>query len=224
MRKLGVVPTTAPKREMKFRIPKNQSLARFFLGPVGRIIVATLALFFILGLGIFTYFYARYSALIEEKLRVGPFANTARIFAPPSSIGAGDTTSPLEIAAQLRRSGYTETRGNPIGNYLLHPNSIEIFPGADSYFDQEAGVIKFAGGKITQIISLRDNTSRSQYQLEPQLITNVSGPDREKRRMVKFHDIPRVLVNAVISAEDKRFFQHSGFDPFRIIKVAYIDI
>jgi penicillin-binding protein 1B len=209
---------------MKFRIPKNQGLARFFLGPAGRIIVATLALFFIVGLGVFTYFYARYSALIEEKLRVGPFANTARIFAGPSSIGVGDVTSPPEIAAQLRRSGYTETRGNPIGTYLLHVNSIEIFPGADSYFDQEAGVIKFSGGRISQIISLRDNTSRSQYQLEPQLITNVSGPDREKRRVVKFRDIPPILVNAVISAEDKRFFQHAGFDPFRIIKVAYIDI
>ena len=31
--------------------------------------------------------------------------------------------------------------------------------------------------------------------------------------MVKFADIPTVLVDAVTSAEDKRFFQHAGFDP-----------
>ena len=41
---------------------------------------------------------------------------------------------------------------------------------------------------------------------------------------MKFGDIPQVLINAVTSAEDKRFFQHQGFDPFRIMKAAYVDL
>ena len=106
----------------------------------------------------------------------------------------------------------------------MQPNSLEIFPGRDSYFDQEPGVIKFADGKIRSIVSLQDNTPRPQYQLEPQLITSLSGPSREKRRFVRFRDIPPVLVQAVTSAEDKRFFQHSGFDPIRIVKAAYVDM
>ncbi|HEY1342001.1 MAG TPA: PBP1A family penicillin-binding protein, partial [Bryobacteraceae bacterium] len=132
--------------------------------------------------------------------------------------------TPAEIAVSLRRSGYTESRSNPVGYYQIHATGIEVFPGPDSYFDQEAGVIKFEKGKISQIFSLRDNTPRSQYQLEPQLITNLSGPEREKRRIVHFRDIPPVVVQAVTSAEDKRFFQHSGFDPIRIVKAAYIDL
>src|SRR6516162_6447025 len=194
---------------MKVRVPKNAGLAQFFLKPAGRALVIGFALVTILGLGVFTYLYSRYSRLIDEKLRAGPFANTAKLFAAPESVAVGDATSPAEIAAELRRGGYNESRSNPTGYYLLHPDSIEIFPGPDSYFDQEAGVIKFAGGKIAQIVSLEDNTSRSQYQLEPQLITNLSGPNREKRRNVKFDDIPKVLVDAVTSAEDKRFFQHN---------------
>src|ERR1051326_8345285 len=55
-------------------------------------------------------------------------------------------------------------------------------------------------------------------------MTNFAGPNREKRRMVRFNDIPKVLVEAVTSAEDKRFFQHGGFDPFRIIKSVYVDL
>jgi penicillin-binding protein 1B len=42
--------------------------------------------------------------------------------------------------------------------------------------------------------------------------------------MVKFHDIPKVLVEAVTSIEDKRFFQHAGFDPIRIMKAVYVDV
>jgi len=209
---------------MNLRIASSSALARFFLGPIGRIVIITSALFVILGLAAFTFFYAHFSRIIDEKLSAGPFANNAKIFAAPESVGVGDGTTPEAIAAQLRRSGYNESRTNPIGYYQLRPNQIEIFPGGESYFDQEAAVIKFAGGRIAQIISLQDNTSRGQYQLEPQLITNLSGLTREKRRMVKFADIPQVMVNAVVSAEDKHFFQHNGFDPVRIIKAAYVDI
>jgi penicillin-binding protein 1B len=209
---------------MKVRVPAASGLTRFALGPLGRFLIVGMALGAIVAVGVFTFFYARYSRLIDEKLRAGPFANSARIFAAPESVAVGDIGSPEDIAARLRRSGYSDSRRNPVGSYQLHPNSIEIFPGTDSYFDQEAGLIKFAGGRISQIVSLTDNTSRGEYQLEPQIITNVSGPSREKRRIVKFADIPRVLVDSVTSAEDKRFFQHAGFDPIRIIKAAYVDL
>ena len=209
---------------MNLRIPTNSALARFFLGPVGRILIMGSAVLLIAVLAVFTFFYARYSRIIDQKLRAGPFANNARIFAAPESVGVGDAISPNDIAAQLRRSGYTESRANPVGFYQLRPNDIEIFPGAESYFDQEAVVIKFAGNRISRIVSLQDNTSRNQYRLEPQLITNVSGATREKRRMVKFADIPPVLVQAVTSVEDKHFFQHNGFDPVRIVKAAYVDL
>jgi penicillin-binding protein 1B len=209
---------------MRVRVPRNSSLTRFFLGPIGRILIMGGALFTIVLMGAFIYFYARYSKVIDEKLRAGPFANNAKIFAAPESVGVGDSLSPNDIAADLRRSGYSESRNNPTGSFELRPDEITIIPGPDSYFDQEAGVIKFAGGRISKIVSLQDNTSRSQYQLEPQLITNLSGASREKRRMVKFADIPLVLVEAVTSAEDKHFFSHSGFDPVRVIKAAYDDI
>jgi penicillin-binding protein 1B len=209
---------------MKLRVPRGSGMTRILLGPTGRIFLILFSLFTILGLGTFTWFYAKYAHVIDEKLRGGVFANSAKIFAAPQSVSVGDATSPAEIAAELRRSGYTESRGNPVGYYQLHTNSIDIYPQADSYFDQEPGILRFAGGKISQIVSLGDNTARSQYQLEPQLIQAISGTAREKRRMVKFHDIPKILVEAVTSAEDKRFFQHAGFDPIRIIKAAYVDI
>ncbi len=34
----------------------------------------------------------------------------------------------------------------------------------------------------------------------------------EDRKIVKIHDIPKIVSNAFISAEDSRFYQHQGFD------------
>ena len=215
---------TKPKREIRVRVPRRAGLARFFLRPSGRFVLVGMAVFTVLWFGVFFYFYTKYARVIDQRLKAGVFANSAKIFAAPETVGVGDVTTPAEIAAELRRSGYNESRGNPVGYYQLGRDSVEVFPGKDSYFDQEAGLIRFAGGKISEIVSLRDNTERSLYQLEPQLITSLTGPTREKRRMVKFHDIPPILVEAVTSAEDKRFFQHAGFDPVRIIKAFYVDL
>jgi penicillin-binding protein 1B len=58
----------------------------------------------------------------------------------------------------------------------------------------------------------------------PSLLTNVSDKNREHRQIVRFEEIPKILVDAVVSAEDKRFFRHEGFDPLRMMKAAYVDI
>ncbi|HXG34330.1 MAG TPA: PBP1A family penicillin-binding protein [Bryobacteraceae bacterium] len=209
---------------IRFRVPRNAMLVRFLMHPVGKLFVVLALLCGAVGLGTFTYYYTKYARLIDEKLARGPYETTSMIFAAPKVVWLGEEITPEEIAAQLRRSGYTESSTNPLGWYHLRENAIEIFPGRDSYFDPEPGVIKFAGGRVVEIVSLRDNTARTQYLLEPELITNLFNRNREKRRPVRFEDIPKVLVDAVIAAEDKRFFQHSGFDPLRIVKAAYVDL
>ena len=212
------------KKDVKVRVPRNARFTRFILGRFGKILLAGSVLLIAVWVLGFTYFYVKYSRLIDQKLRAGPFINTSKIFAAPKVVGLGDTVSPAEIVMELRRSGYSESRGGPMGWYNLRSDAIEIFPGPDSYFKDEAGVIKFSGGRISQIISLQDNTDRSQFSLEPELITNLYDRNREKRRLVHYADIPKVLIDAIVSAEDKRFFQHGGFDPFRIIKALYDDL
>lgn len=207
--------------------PKAASAGRlrgFLTHPVGKALTALVVLSFSAGLVTFSYFYMKYARLIDEKLEAGPYQNTSRLYASPLAVNVGDDTTPEEVAYQLRRAGYGESRSNRMGWYHIKRGEIEIYPGADSYFQEEAGLIRFVDGRITQIISLRDNTERPAYLLEPELITNLFDRKREKRRLVKFAEIPKVMVHAVLSAEDKRFFTHAGFDPFRILKSAYVDI
>jgi penicillin-binding protein 1B len=197
---------------------------RFVLHPAGKIFLVLLVLGITTGLAVFTFYYVKYSRLIEAKLAAGPFANTSMLFAAPRTLDVGDEVDPQEVASELRRSGYNESPNNRMGYFKLKPDEIDVYPGPDSYFKRDEGVIKFAGRKVARIISLADNTERTEYTLEPELISNLFDKNREKRRLVKYEDIPPVLVHAVVSAEDKRFFQHSGFDPIRIIKAAYIDV
>lgn len=209
---------------VRVQVPKKASAVHFFLRPGGKALIVILALAITAGLGVFTYYYSYYSHRIEAKLAAGPYANTSMLFAAPRTLAVGDVAQPLEIADELRHSGYSESHNNRMGYFSLKPDEIDIYPGPDSYFKRDEGVIRFRAGKVAKIISLADNTDRTEYTLEPELISNLFDKNREKRRVVKYEDIPPVLVHAVVSAEDKRFFQHSGFDPIRIIKSAYVDV
>lgn len=209
---------------LKLHVPRKALLTRFLVHPAGKVALSLTTLLLVGGLLVFTYQYARFARLIDAKLRAGPIQSTAMIFAAPQTVSLGDRMTSDEVVDQLRRSGYTESRGNPMGWYNVRGEAVEIFPGPESYFDQEGGVIDFSGGFVSRIVSTRDHTERTQYMLEPELLTNLFDRNREKRRPVKFSELPPVLVQAVLSAEDKRFFQHSGFDPLRILKAAYVDM
>lgn len=209
---------------VRIQLPRRSLLGKVLLHPLAGVAAGFTLAAVLAGVAIFAYYYVKFSRLVDQKLKAGPFQSTSMIFAAPRAVTLGDVLSVEEIVGYLRRCGYSESRNNRIGWYHLRPGAVEIFPGPDSYFDAEPGVIKFAGNQVVEIISLRDNTQRTQYLLEPQLITNLFDRNREKRRLVRFSDIPKVLVDAIVSAEDKRFFQHAGFDPLRVIKAAYVDL
>ena len=147
------------------RVQPKGLLARILFSKPGKVFLLLVILLNVAALTAFTYYYARYAKIVDQKLAEGPFQNTSLLYSAPDEVAVGDAATPEEIAAQLRRAGYSENRTNKMGWYHLRPDAVEIFPGTESYYRQEPGVVKFAAGKVSQIISLRDNTSRNQYMM-----------------------------------------------------------
>jgi penicillin-binding protein 1B len=167
--------------------------------------------------------YRKYSRIVDETLRMGPFANSANIFSAPSVLVPGEQIDPEAIVTGLERAGYSRQESNPKGWYRAGKDSMEVHPGPQSFFQPHPVQLKFKKGAIAEMVSLSSHSKLDMYQLEPELITNIVGDDREKRRLVTFNEIPSVLVHAVVATEDKRFFDHMGFDPFRLAKAAWVD-
>lgn len=200
---------------------------RWFTPPfhfLGTLIVSLLGLLLVGGASVFTFYYVRYSRVIDELLNGPVFPNVSQIYADPERLRVGGKSNVPEVISYLRSAGYTEKNDNPKGSFAALPDGIRIVPGADSYFAQEPTEVRFAGDEISSIVSLKDQLARSEYYLEPALVTNLFGRTREKRRLVPFQDLPSNVVNAVVAIEDRRFFQHSGVDYLRILKAAYVDI
>ena len=66
-------------------------------------------------------------------------------------------------------------------------------------------------------------TALKTYWLEPEPITTLFGASRAKRRLVRYQDLPKALVDAILATEDHRFYSHHGVDSLRIVAAALAD-
>jgi penicillin-binding protein 1B len=175
--------------------------------------------------GFFAYWYVKYDRIIEQRFRGPVFASSAKIFAAPQVVRVGSKLTVSSIAAELRHAGYSEKEGDSsLGSYRVHGGSIEVLPGPESYHSPEEATITVAEGKVSGIKS-RSSGELEAYELEPQMLTSLfDAEQRSKRQLVKYDEIPKVMVEAVTAIEDRRFFQHSGVNFMRLAEAAWIDI
>ena len=206
---------------MRIRIRKG-----FFTSAAGLTILGIFFAAFLTAGGIFTYYYIKYSRMIDARLSGKVFQNTTQIFSAPEYISVGEAWGPEDLTAYLTRIGYRpEMDDNALGEFTVQGDTVDIRPSKLSYFGgTNALAVKFGGKAIRSIRPLAGGAELDAAQIEPDLITNLFDSAREKRRPVRYEDLPPILVHAILSAEDKRFFDHGGFDFVRIAGAAWADI
>jgi len=206
---------------LRIRIGRGKWVPRLSLFIFG---AALLVLLVAIGIG--TYYWVSFGRMIDQRLSGHVQQTTARIYAAPMRIYTGEALTVADMANHLQRAGYSEldVSGTP-GRYVLHGNEIEIRPSADSYFGAKNKlVVDFSKTGIEKIRSMDTGGAMDSAEVEPELLTSLFDSTREKRRAISYNDIPRILRDAVLSVEDRRFFEHPGFDPVRILGAAWADL
>jgi penicillin-binding protein 1B len=206
---------------LRIRVQKG-----FFTSAIGLTILGTVFVLFLTAGGVFTYYYMKYSRMIDARLSGNVLQNTTQIFSAPEHISAGQAWGPEDLTAYLTRVGYRPLQdASAIGQFTVQENTVDIRPSKLSYFaGTNALAVQFRGKSIRSIKPLAGGAELGTAELEPELITNLFDSAREKRRPVRYEDLPVMLVDAILSAEDKRFFEHGGFDFIRIVGAAWADV
>jgi penicillin-binding protein 1B len=198
----------------------------FFTSKLGLTILGIVFAAFLACGGIISYYYIKYSRMIDARLSGKVFQPTTQIFSAPETISTGQAWGIDDLAGYLTRVGYRpEVDENALGEFTVQGNTVDIRPSKLSYFGgSNALAVQFSGKAIRSIRPLAGGASMDSAQIEPELISNLFDSAREKRRPVRYEDLPPDLVHAILSAEDKRFFDHGGFDFIRIVGAAWADL
>ena len=187
--------------------------------------VAVFLILAVLGCGIFTFYWVRYARIVDRRLSGPIFDNTAKIYGTPEMVRVGERISSSEIATELQRGGYSEEGAKAvsrIGTYHLLRDGIAIEPGPESYRGPGEAEIHLKEKRVDTILA--GGRQVGGYELEPQLVTALYTQQRSKRQVVKYQDIPKNMREAVLSIEDRRFFQHGGVNYIRLIEAALVDL
>ncbi len=206
---------------MQIRVQKG-----FFTSKIGLSILGTAFAIFLIAGGVFTYYYMKYARMIDVRLSGNPLQNTTQIFSAPEHISAGQAWGPEDLTGYLTRVGYRPVQdSSALGQFTVQANTVDIRPSKLSYFaGNNSLAVQFRGRSIRSIKPLSGGAELDTAEIEPELITNLFDSAREKRRPMRYEDLPVMLVNAILSSEDKRFFEHGGFDFIRIAGAAWADL
>ncbi|MCM3873503.1 MAG: PBP1A family penicillin-binding protein [Pyrinomonadaceae bacterium] len=184
-----------------------------------RVILAVLVLAAVVVSDSFLRSYKYYSRVIDARLASGYLTSRPGLYAAPRTIREGQGFSQDDLVAVLRRAGYIEAASSDVwsGSFARQDSAVEIRPRqASQKIRPQIVRVSFQGGRVAGLVT--NEVALESFTLEPEILTNDLSSKTGKRNTLSYGDIPPLLVQAIVSIEDRRFFEHPGLDVFGVAR------
>jgi penicillin-binding protein 1B len=164
---------------------------------------------------------------IREAFEGRKFALPARVYGRALELYPGAKLTPVQFLDELRAVGYHENpEPNEAGTYRHTLNGFELttrdFVFGDGPQQSQRLRIEFADGRVS-LLQDRANADVELplLRLEPPLIGGIYPGHNEDRALLQLNQVPKPLIDALISIEDRKFYSHWGVDPRGIARALY---
>jgi penicillin-binding protein 1B len=205
----------------------NKSSLRIFSASLIALLVVTTS-----GIVFGAWYLRDWEKTVIEKFEGKKWRLPSKIYSDSYLLYIGISLRPDELREKLRRLGYQEVAGAPKnkGQYHYEPSRglLEIYL-QDFAYPTEAFTgypvrISFQGSAISRIESGIDGQDIFSLELEPELVTGLYDQIWQERRVVSLKEVPPLLIKAILSIEDERFYRHHGVDPLSIVRAMWINL
>jgi len=203
-----------------------RSLGRRLTRPRVLIVFASLFAVFLIAT---LFYYNEFAREIDARLKGNFLDNSLGIYSAPIKLSAGDRLPIEDLISYLRAGGYQQQTGaaqNRGPAFEVDRDSILVYPGDG---DQQRATNSFRiiidrNGRIEALTNALTGQRLSNASIEGEMLASVRDGDRRKKIVVQFSDIPNTLRDAILAAEDHRFFAHNGVDWRGILRALKTDI
>lgn len=182
---------------------------------------------FVALIGFFGYTYVVITKKFDSASR---WDLPSRVYSDSTPLVPGITYARVTLEPKLNHVGYREVKKrveNP-GEYRYIGDDLEIFLNNFEYPDMEFHampvLVDMEGATIRSIKRLTDGITLRGARIEPELITSIYNNQMEDRVPVSLDAAPKVLVDAIISMEDRGFYSHGGVSLRGIARAIWTDI
>jgi penicillin-binding protein 1B len=194
------------------------------------VLAVVVALPLVVGAAVFAYSYVRFARVIDERLHGHRELVLPRIYGRPIELRRGQWLSERQLIERLNDLGYAE-RATPTkpGEFSAEPHLVTLVPRTGENARRivrarftipptvKPGTELPPGAERLDRLEVGSSGQQDTVSLDPPLLTSLMTGEREKRRQVRLRQIPPHVVNAVLAIEDRRFYEHPGIDPIRMV-------
>ena len=152
----------------------------------------------------------------------------AEVYSRIESVKISDNLAFDEVIQILLDNEYRQTTmvAAP-GDFKLEDDTIVVlrraFPFPDKPEPQRVLRLRFVDNKLNRIEDLVSVKAIDEFRLAPKLIAMLES-DNEDRLAIPLQNYPRLLIDALILTEDRRFYDHHGINPVGIIRALITNI
>ncbi|HYE89488.1 MAG TPA: transglycosylase domain-containing protein, partial [Terriglobales bacterium] len=207
------------------RMSLRQLPRRVRLGRLGTWSTITLALLAIVGALVLSLI--SYTGVQLARFERADARRTMTVYAAPQPLTAGLNVKRIDLPAILARLRYTEVKGTPSapGQFQRGATTWDIhLRGHTGHDGGTARMVRLElrGERIARVT--QSGRDIGAVALEPEVLTSVGDRPGEAYRPVRLGDVPPVLIQAVLAAEDHRFFDHAGVDLRGLLRAAWTNL
>ena len=178
---------------------------------------------------VLTVFYGGYlDWQIRSKMDGQIWRLPAEVYSRIESVKISDNLAFDEVIQILLDNEYRQTTmvAAP-GDFKLEDDTIVVlrraFPFPDKPEPQRVLRLRFVDNKLNRIEDLVALKAIDEFRLAPKLIAMLES-DNEDRLAIPLQNYPRLLIDALILTEDRRFYDHHGINPVGIIRALITNI
>src|SRR5882724_7034777 len=165
-----------------------------------------------------------YSAIALSRFERVETRRATYVYAGAQPLIAGVQVRRIDLPGMLARLKYTEARGVPSapGQYRRAGSAWDIYLRGASGTAPQLVRVEIHDERVTRVT--RDGHDIGAAALEPEILASADERPGEEHRPVRLADVPLVFLNAVLAAEDHRFFEHGGLDPRGVLRAAWTNM
>lgn len=148
----------------------------------------------------------------------------AEVYSRIESIRIQDNLSVAQVRQMLIDYGYRETNNiaTPGDFKFDEKNRLVLARRAFHFPDSPEArrVLRLSFfndtlGRIEDLVSMRDI---DEFRIDPKLISMIHPDSDEERQALPLGQYPKLLIDALLLTEDKRFYQHDGISPMAVAR------
>lgn len=150
---------------------------------------------------------------------------TAFVYAAPQALARGVHVRLADLPGTLSRLQYTEVPDPPAapGQFRRGAAAWDLYlRGTPTGSPAQRVRLELRDERVVRVT--RDGVEIGAVTLEPEVLTSAGDRPGEEYRPIQLAEAPLVLIQAVLAAEDHRFFEHKGVDTRGLLRALWANI